>query len=203
VQPSAVQPSAAEERYHRAFAKLARGEREAAHEALAELVALEPDHPLAERARSLLAELERSRVALAAGPADGLDGLGAERASGTARAEMTFFQTLHGLALGAETCVLLECEESQPWVLSLMLGAGAGFGASWLASSDGVRPGFARALTDGTLGHRELALANPTTSFNFVAKKPSPTTPSGGATIFVLDSDIFYFRFRILDLGFT
>jgi hypothetical protein len=34
-------------------------------------------------------------------------------------------------------------------------------------------------------GHNEFALANPTTSFSFVAKKPSPTTPSGGATIFV------------------
>jgi hypothetical protein len=34
-------------------------------------------------------------------------------------------------------------------------------------------------------GHNELALAKPTTSFSFVAKNPSPTTPSGGATIFV------------------
>jgi hypothetical protein len=36
-------------------------------------------------------------------------------------------------------------------------------------------------------GHNELALAIPTTSFSFVAKKPSPTTPSGGATILTFD----------------
>ncbi len=52
-------------------------------------------------------------------------------------------------------------------------------------------------------GHNELALANPTTSFNLVAKKPSPTTPSGGATIFVLESVIidivfnFYYLFPL------
>jgi hypothetical protein len=40
-------------------------------------------------------------------------------------------------------------------------------------------------------GQRELALANPTTSFNLVAKNPSPVTPSGGATIFVLESLIY------------
>jgi hypothetical protein len=37
-------------------------------------------------------------------------------------------------------------------------------------------------------GQSELARAKPTTSFSVVAKKPSPTTPSGGATIFVFES---------------
>jgi hypothetical protein len=48
-------------------------------------------------------------------------------------------------------------------------------------------------------GQSELALARPTTSFSFVAKKPSPTTPSGASTIFVLDSVIFIkdFRYKI------
>ncbi|MNE93205.1 hypothetical protein D3C80_1910250 [compost metagenome] len=40
-------------------------------------------------------------------------------------------------------------------------------------------------------GQSELARAKPTTSFSFVAKKPSPTTPSGGATIFIFESLIF------------
>jgi hypothetical protein len=31
----------------------------------------------------------------------------------------------------------------------------------------------------------EFALAKPTTSFSLVAKKPSPETPSGGATMFI------------------
>jgi hypothetical protein len=37
-------------------------------------------------------------------------------------------------------------------------------------------------------GHNELALAKPTTSLSLVAKNPSPVTPSGGATIFILES---------------
>jgi hypothetical protein len=48
-------------------------------------------------------------------------------------------------------------------------------------------------------GHNEFALANPTTSLSFVAKKPSPETPSGGATIFVfvsLIAIIFYSHSR-------
>jgi hypothetical protein len=40
-------------------------------------------------------------------------------------------------------------------------------------------------------GQSELARANPTTSFSDVAKKPSPETPSGGATIFMFESLIF------------
>jgi hypothetical protein len=31
----------------------------------------------------------------------------------------------------------------------------------------------------------------PTTSFSFVAKNPSPTTPSGGSTIFMFELLIF------------
>jgi len=68
-----------------------------------------------------------------------------------ARAETVFFQTVHGMALGAEICAIALCNETQPWVASLMLGAGAGFGLSFHLSSGGVTPGFARALTDGTL----------------------------------------------------
>lgn len=51
-------------------------------------------------------------------------------------------------------------------------------------------------------GQSELARANPTTSFSVVAKKPSPETPSGGATIFIFESLILILDFRsgILDL---
>jgi hypothetical protein len=40
-------------------------------------------------------------------------------------------------------------------------------------------------------GQSELALANPTTSLNFVAKKPSPEYPGGGATVFTDELLIF------------
>jgi hypothetical protein len=42
-------------------------------------------------------------------------------------------------------------------------------------------------------GQSELARAKPTTSLNLVAKYPSPTNPSGGATIFKFESLIFYY----------
>ena len=44
-------------------------------------------------------------------------------------------------------------------------------------------------------GHIELARAKPTTSFYFVAKKPSPVTPSGASTIFIFEL-IFILDFR-------
>jgi hypothetical protein len=74
-----------------------------------------------------------------------------ERATGAARAEVAFFQTVHGIALGAELCLITECNDAQPWTLALMAGGGAGFGVSWYLTRDGVRPGLARALTDGVL----------------------------------------------------
>jgi hypothetical protein len=51
-------------------------------------------------------------------------------------------------------------------------------------------------------GQSELARAKPTTSLSFVAKKPSPTTPSGGATIVVFESLIsnsYFFELILLN----
>jgi hypothetical protein len=42
-------------------------------------------------------------------------------------------------------------------------------------------------------GQSELARAIPTTSFSFVAKKPSPATPSGASPIFIFELLIFYY----------
>src|SRR6185436_5557544 len=72
------------------------------------------------------------------------------RPTNAARAELLFFQTLHGIGLGAEACLIFECEAPPPWALSLMLGAGTGLGLSLYLSSDGVTPGLARSLTSGT-----------------------------------------------------
>jgi hypothetical protein len=49
-------------------------------------------------------------------------------------------------------------------------------------------------------GQSELARAIPTTSFSVVAKNPSPTTPSGGSTIFMLELLIvLYFELENLN----
>jgi hypothetical protein len=41
--------------------------------------------------------------------------------------------------------------------------------------------------------------AIPTTSFRVVAKNPSPTTPSGGSTIFMLELIVLYFELENLN----
>jgi hypothetical protein len=60
-------------------------------------------------------------------------------------------QTLHGVALGLEVCAMAECQDAEPWVAAMMLGAGTGFAASHFITHKGVSPGLARALTNGTL----------------------------------------------------
>jgi len=144
------------ERYHEAFARLARGDRAGAIERLRELIEAAPNRALAGRARALLTELEPREAAPAATDGATPEDLvaeppAAEKRTGAARAELTLFQTLHGGVLGAEVCLMAECEEARPWVLALMLGAGAGFTASFALSDGGVRPGLARALSDGTV----------------------------------------------------
>lgn len=160
--PSGAQPAeptsaAVDERYHEAFTLLAQGQRAAAAARLRELVAAAPAHPLAARAQALLELLAPAGAPRASElPGDGdaarsSAALDDEPRTAAARAELTVFQTLHGALLGAEVCVLADCEEAQPWVLSLMLGAGAGFGTSFALSDGGVRPGLSRALSDGTI----------------------------------------------------
>lgn len=148
-------PPSATELYDAAFDALARGERDLAVSLLRELSRM-PD-PLAVRARELLAAMPPAAPATSATPledeaasASEVAAPGTQRTTSAARAELVFFQTVHGFTLGAETCVMAQCEDARPWVLSLMLGAGAGFGASWVLSRDGVTPGLARATTDGT-----------------------------------------------------
>jgi hypothetical protein len=151
----------AEESYQAAFEALARGEHSLATQLLQGLVATAPQHPLAARARSVLSALAatatRVQEPTEPPPAETTAAetqttrRGAQRPTAAARAELVFFQTVHGLTLGAEVCAMASCTGSQPWVLSLMLGAGGGFGLSFYASHGGVTPGLARALTDGTL----------------------------------------------------
>jgi hypothetical protein len=153
-----------EARYHGAFEALARGERDAAVQLLQSIVEAAPEHSLAEHARKLLSDLaatappaqrpsswlpEEDRAPPSAAPR--APHAQAQHPTSTARAELVFFQTLHGIALGAEFCALIACNGAQPWVLSMMAGAGAGFAASWHFSRSGVTPGLSRSLTDGVL----------------------------------------------------
>ncbi len=147
---AAAADTLAEDSYHEAFKALARGERALALRLLQALIAAAPQNPLAARARLLSALLAATQAPLPVERAPAARDTRGPRPTATARAEVVFFQTVHGIALGAEVCAMARCEQSQPWVASLMLGAGAGLGASFALTADGVTPGLARATTDGT-----------------------------------------------------
>ena len=102
--------------YHQAFAALARDDRKAARAAVAELARRFPDHPaLAQAGRGVDV---RALVDRPTG--------GRERPSQTARAELALFQSLHGIAVGVETCLALECESAEGFIGLGLLGGAAG-----------------------------------------------------------------------------
>lgn len=74
-----------------------------------------------------------------------------ETNSSGARAGFVTFQTLHGLTLGFELCALADCDDSRALIGSGMLGAGAGFVASYFGTSRGITPGFSASLNSGVL----------------------------------------------------
>lgn len=102
--------------YHRAFAGLARGDRKAARAAAAELAQRFPDHAATARAshgidlrRALEPATSRREV-----PTQG------------ARAELALFQSLHGVIVGVETCIAIECESGEGFIGLALLGGAAG-----------------------------------------------------------------------------
>lgn len=151
----------AAELYELAFDALAQGQREHAIELLTEIDTHHAEHRLAARARELLAILAADLEAAVAPPVVHAQATqvqpeqaGAPRTqpktTGTARAELVFFQTLNGLSLGLELCAAADCRDARPWALAALGGAGAGLGISLYASRHGIAPGLARALTTGT-----------------------------------------------------
>jgi hypothetical protein len=72
--------------------------------------------------------------------------MGPEEPTPLARAELAIVQTAHGIALGAETCTLAECDDTRAWVLSMIGGGGLGLGLSLGWTGDGIKPGHALLL---------------------------------------------------------
>lgn len=158
----------AAELYDLAFEALAQGEREVALRMLLELEHAHPEHRLAAQAAELIAVLQlpakaEAPAALPPSAAAGPEPSPAERPAvserepastqrhtTSARAELVAFQTLHGFAVGAELCVIAECEDARPWAITLMATTGSALGASLYLTREGVTPGLARALTTGT-----------------------------------------------------
>jgi len=133
-------------RYHAAFQALAMGNRASAISELNALNSQYPDHPLAARARFLVGIMAPG----IAGPQDQI--AHGEQPTGLARGELVATQTSHGIAIGAEVCMILECDDGRALVGLLLLGGGLGLTASLLYDSDaGMTPGHAAALNSGTV----------------------------------------------------
>lgn len=78
------------------------------------------------------------------------DRLGLESVDGFARAELAFWQTLHGILLGVEACAVLECNDLRAGVGATLVGGGTGLGLSLWATQDGITPGRAHLLNSAT-----------------------------------------------------
>lgn len=84
-------------------------------------------------------------------PTDNTDRLGIEQPSGFARAALAFWQTLYGVGLGGQLCVLLECDEPRLTVGAMVLGGGTGLGLSLWATQDGITSGHVDLINSATM----------------------------------------------------
>jgi len=151
--PNAPPPSTETARalYDAAFVALAKGHRSEAIRLLTRLRERHTEDPLASQAGALLPVLQEPlEPRPVPPPKPAKKESGSQQKTSSARAELVFFQTVHGIGLGAEACLIFDCKDTRPYVLLMMMGAGAGLGLSLSASSDGVTPGLARSLTSGT-----------------------------------------------------
>lgn len=122
----AVDPrtDAAWQLYHDLFAALMRGEQARARDLASTLLRDHPDHPATRLVRGAQLGAGPGASEHGDGPEGPEGGDGRETASRAARAELAAFQTLHGIALGAELCIAAECDSGEA-VFGLMLGGGA------------------------------------------------------------------------------
>jgi hypothetical protein len=140
-----VRGDAAWQLYHQIFDAVARGRRVTARDLVAQLVRDHPGH----RATYLV---QRSALGDRPGTGSGAtDDAGelVERPSRGARAELAGFQTLHGIAVGSELCILAECNSAGAVFGVVLLGGTVGLVAS-LAAGDAVTPGQRGLLNSGT-----------------------------------------------------
>jgi len=154
-------------RYREAFVALAAGNHTEALEKLRTVRKEHEDHaaalfagPVIDQLEQTIAEKdekrpERQKESKGAGesteppPPSKTDRLGLERPTGLARAELVTYQTLHGIVLGAQMCVVVQCLGARPFIGSLVLGGGTGLGLSLYGTRDGITPGRASAINAG------------------------------------------------------
>lgn len=133
--------------YHLAFRTLALGQRERAVEILDGLIRAHPGHPAGSEAREVLRRLRRDVLAPPPPLRAGRD----VDPSGLARAELVVVQTLHGIGVGTEVCLIADCRDPRAFGALLTLGGGIGLAISIVVTADGITPGHTAALNTGTL----------------------------------------------------
>ena len=142
----------------RAIDALAVGDEQAAKRYLEKLHAEYPDHPAAKASANALETLGGAQPPAFLGSPDAdepqtktpAQSASGEKPTGIARAELAVFQTINGLAVGAELCGVAECQDSRLIIGSLAGGAGLGLGLSLYATRNGITPGHALSLNSGT-----------------------------------------------------
>jgi len=129
--------------YDAAFQALLAGRRDEALRMLAEVAAAGPTHPASRRAAELLA------LRAAAPPTDEPERARPEGPTRAARAELASFQTFHGIAVGLEVCLLVDCQSATGGIALLAVGGGVGLALSLGAAPQGIRPGTTASLDAG------------------------------------------------------
>jgi hypothetical protein len=79
------------------------------------------------------------------------DRFGVEQPNGFARAELVFWQTLHGVLLGVELCVLLECDDIRLGIGSMVAGGAGGLTLSLMATPNDITSGHAHLINSATM----------------------------------------------------
>jgi hypothetical protein len=145
--PADPRTDAAWQLYHDVFTALMQGERTHARDLASTLLRDHPDHPAARLVRD-------AHLAMAPGVTDERseppEGRATrETASRGARAELALFQTLHGITLGIETCIVADCNSGEAVLGSTLAGGAIGALVSLSAFSD-LTSGQRALLNSGT-----------------------------------------------------
>lgn len=128
--------------YHDAFGALLEGRRRRALSLVARLRREHAGHPAS-------ALIDGSPLAVGSALDRG-GGAPVEAPNAAARAELALFQTMHGIAVGVELCVVIECDSPEAVFGLALLGGGAGALAS-LQFMKSVTSGQRALLNSGTI----------------------------------------------------
>jgi hypothetical protein len=138
------------EAFDAAFAALARGDKANAKTQLEAIAREHATHPAASAATDVLSKWSDGKRL----PVDDSffddDPHQPEKPTKGARAELALYQTIHGIAVGIEVCIVIECDEATAVVLLPLVGAGAGLVGALSFSGDGITPGHRSLINSGT-----------------------------------------------------